>query len=239
MMHLTVLGTGSSGNCYVLRNERGRMLLLDAGVKPETIKRNIDYDMGSVAGCLITHEHQDHCRGGKELSKLGVPCYGTAATREKLPWLERADMPMTPRRLGDYLVMDFPVIHDAADPCGWLITNTPTGERMLYATDTAGFKYVFPNVNYWLIECNYLDNKLVLLPQMRRERLSQTHMSLERLIAFLRANDLSACRKILLCHMSRDNGDARLMAERTQYWTQRDTEMVFTGSEYTLSLEPF
>jgi phosphoribosyl 1,2-cyclic phosphodiesterase len=239
MMHLTVLGTGSSGNCYVLRNEKGQMLLLDAGVKPDTIKRNIGYDLGRVVGCLITHEHQDHCHAGMALSKLGVPCYGTPGTRAKLPWLETAEKAMLQRRIGDYLVMDFPVIHDAVEPCGWLITDTLTGERMVYATDTAGFHHTFPHVNYWLIECNHLDDRLALLPKMRSDRLRQTHMSLERLGAFLQANDLRECKKIILCHMSRENGDPRLMEERVRFWTHKETHMAVAGDEYSLSLEPF
>lgn len=239
MMHLTVLGTGSSGNCYILRNERGQMLILDAGINAKEIKRNIAYDIGNVVGCLITHEHQDHCRGGKDISKLGVPCFGTPGTQEKLPWLERTTMSMQPRQLGDYLVMDFPVIHDAAEPCGWLITNTLTGERMVYATDTCGIKYVFPHINYWLIECNYMEDLIVLQPEPRQKRLRQSHMSLERLGEILRANDLSDCQAIILCHMSRDNGDPRIMPERIRYWTKKNTYMAKAGDEYTLSLEPF
>ncbi len=238
-MHLTVLGTGSSGNCYVLRNEKGQMLLLDAGVKAETIKRNIGYDLASVVGCLITHEHKDHCRAVKELGRLGVPLYGTHGTREALTWLERPGKPLSPRRLGDYLVMDFPVIHDAAEPCGWLVTNLSTGERMIYATDTAGLKYRFPHIHYWLIECNHLEERLPLLPAARSNRLAQTHMSLEKLGAIFRANDLSDCRRIILCHMSRENGDVRLMEQHIRYWTQKDTRMAMAGDEYTLSLEPF
>lgn len=238
-MHLTVLGTGSSGNCYILRNESGQMLLLDAGVKADIIKRNIEYDMGKVVGCLITHEHKDHCRAGKEMSRLGVPCYGTAGTQKQLPWMDPPGKPMTPRKLGNYLVMDFPIIHDAADPCGWLITNMLTGERMLYATDTAGLRYLFPHINYWLVECNYLEDKLPGIPEWRRKRLPKSHMSLERLCAILKANDLRACRNIILCHMSRENGNALLMEQRVRYWTRKDTHMAMAGDEYTLSLEPF
>lgn len=239
MMHLTVLGTGSSGNCYVLRNEKGQMLLLDAGINAREIKRNVGYDVGGVVGCLITHEHQDHCRGGKDISRLGVPCFGTPGTRAKLPWLEPAGRAMITRRLGDYLVMDFPVIHDAAEPCGWLITNAMTGERMVYATDTAGFRHTLPGIHYWLVECNYMKDLIALQPEPRRQRLQQSHMSLERLGVILRANDLTCCRMILLCHMSRDNGDARLMTERIRYWTHKDTCMAMAGDEYLLSLEPF
>ncbi len=215
------------------------MLLLDAGVNARAIKRNIDYDLGSVVGCLITHEHQDHCYGAREISKLGVPCFGTSGTREKLPWLIASEKPMQERRLGDYLVKDFPVIHDAASPCGWLISNIITGERMIYATDTCGLKYVFPHINYWLIECNYVEDRLAMLPEVRRKRLINSHMGLEKLGAILRANDLRDCRTIILCHMSHENGDARLMEQRIGYWTRTETYVAKAGDEYTLSLEPF
>lgn len=38
-MILTCLASGSSGNCYVLKDSKGKMLLLDAGIPIMKIKR--------------------------------------------------------------------------------------------------------------------------------------------------------------------------------------------------------
>lgn len=39
-MILTCLASGSSGNCYVLKDDKGKMLLLDAGIPIMKIKRD-------------------------------------------------------------------------------------------------------------------------------------------------------------------------------------------------------
>lgn len=39
-MILTCLASGSSGNCYVLKDNKGKMLLLDAGIPIMKIKRD-------------------------------------------------------------------------------------------------------------------------------------------------------------------------------------------------------
>lgn len=39
-MILTCLASGSSGNCYVLKDNKGKMLLLDAGIPIMKIKKD-------------------------------------------------------------------------------------------------------------------------------------------------------------------------------------------------------
>jgi len=53
---LKCLGTGSSGNCWLLKygNE---VLILDAGIKPKDIVKGVDYNLMGVSGVLITHSH--------------------------------------------------------------------------------------------------------------------------------------------------------------------------------------
>lgn len=56
-MLISVLHTGSLGNCYTLENSKGELLLLDAGIGIKEIKQGIDFRIGDVAGCVITHKH--------------------------------------------------------------------------------------------------------------------------------------------------------------------------------------
>ena len=56
-MLLGVNSTGSTGNSYYIKSDNGEILLLDAGIPIADIKRGIDYEVGSVVGCLITHKH--------------------------------------------------------------------------------------------------------------------------------------------------------------------------------------
>ena len=56
-MTLTTIGTGSTGNAYFLKADNGEILLLDAGVSIANVKKSIDYRVGDVVGCLVTHHH--------------------------------------------------------------------------------------------------------------------------------------------------------------------------------------
>ena len=56
-MTLTTIGTGSTGNAYALKADNGEILLLDAGVSIANVKKSIDYRVGDVVGCLVTHHH--------------------------------------------------------------------------------------------------------------------------------------------------------------------------------------
>jgi Cft2 family RNA processing exonuclease len=50
-------GTGSSGNNYILRDDSGKMLLLDLGLKKSEIMKAIDYNVSDVEGAIVTHGH--------------------------------------------------------------------------------------------------------------------------------------------------------------------------------------
>lgn len=55
-MLLKVVGTGSSGNCYILENEN-EALILEAGCRMKSALKTIDYNVSKISGVLITHEH--------------------------------------------------------------------------------------------------------------------------------------------------------------------------------------
>ncbi|MEG0767920.1 MAG: MBL fold metallo-hydrolase [Clostridia bacterium] len=236
-MELRVLGTGSSGNSYALY-DRNQIVLLDAGIPARKIMCGIEHRIGDVVGCLITHEHQDHCRGARDLSRLGVPMLGTPGTKDALPFID-ASMSKRQRRIGCFTVLDFPVSHDTKEPCGWLLFNTRTGERLLYATDTNGLLFTFPRINYWVIECNYTNTLLESTALVQRERIAKTHMSMETLATVLGRNDLTECKQIILCHMSRERGDMQLMTSFIGSQTGKPTAMATEGARFSLNLEPF
>ena len=55
-MLLKIIGSGSSGNGYILESEN-EALLLEAGVKVKDMKRSIEWNISKICGCLISHEH--------------------------------------------------------------------------------------------------------------------------------------------------------------------------------------
>jgi len=57
-MRVDVGGSSSSGNCYAITDETtGKILLLDAGIKIQEIKKLIKWKVGDVVGVFISHAH--------------------------------------------------------------------------------------------------------------------------------------------------------------------------------------
>ena len=86
MLTLQVLGSSSKGNCYVLTNN-DTSIMLDCGVDSDKILNNID--INKINGIIITHCHQDHCKGIKKLKDyINCKVYSNDETLEILPILE-------------------------------------------------------------------------------------------------------------------------------------------------------
>ncbi|MGE5346032.1 MAG: MBL fold metallo-hydrolase [Acidithiobacillales bacterium] len=82
-MEVAFLGSGSSGNCAVVRAGR-TAVLLDAGLSPRDTARRLKgrgISLDEVSALLLTHEHSDHVRGALDLAeKRRLPIYATAGT---------------------------------------------------------------------------------------------------------------------------------------------------------------
>lgn len=82
-MEIAFLGSGSSGNCAVIRSER-IAVLLDAGLSRSDTARRLKrkgMSLDDVSAILLTHEHSDHVRGALDLvEKCRLPIYATAGT---------------------------------------------------------------------------------------------------------------------------------------------------------------
>lgn len=95
MVRMTVLASGSKGNCTLVASSRTR-ILVDAGLSCREIfkrMRSAEEELDGIDAVLITHEHQDHVQGlAVTARKLGIPVYFTEAThRAWVRW-------MTPRK---------------------------------------------------------------------------------------------------------------------------------------------
>ena len=82
---VSMLATGSRGNCAVVASACTR-ILVDAGIScRETFKRmkSLGEDPHSLSAILITHEHSDHVYGLATLAKkLRIPVFMTGATHQ-------------------------------------------------------------------------------------------------------------------------------------------------------------
>lgn len=249
-MELTVLSTGSAGNAYLLRADNGATLLLDAGVSVRRICQASD-GLRGVQGCLLTHEHNDHARAIPDLAAKGVDIYAGALTFGKLPssavtqWRFRSLPEEVPQSVGDFTVVPFKTQHDAVQPYGYLIRENGSGETALYATDTYYLHNTFPEINYWIVECNYIEE--IALRQYESGRISReqmtrlktSHMTLRRLKDVFRANDLRKTYAIVLVHLSDGNSDESQIIREIEELTGIRTVAADNGQVIRLSRSPF
>ena len=145
-MRVISLASGSSGNALAIEHE-GRALLVDCGCQPRRLSqllREAAVGLGELVAVALTHEHTDHIAGLEAIPReLGIPLVmspGTWAARPRLngepvfagrPVIEQ---PVgSTRDVGPFQLTSFPVSHDGAEVCGYLIEAG--GRRVAVFTD--------------------------------------------------------------------------------------------------------
>lgn len=204
-MNFYPLASSSHGNAYLLDDGETR-ILLECGVSYRRLRQLLPIPTTELAGCLLTHEHQDHARCYADLLKNGVPVYTSEGTAEAL----NCDLLQTMEdrqmvTVGSYDVLPFPTFHDAAEPFGYLIRSRADGEKLMFATDTVNLGYRFPRLHLVALECNYADDILAQsthLPEKVCRRIRNSHMEIGTTCAYLEKLDRSQVRKIYLLHLS-------------------------------------
>ena len=132
-VRLTILGSGSSGNCAYVETDDARVLI-DAGFSLRQIRQRlatIGRTPENLTAILVTHEHSDHVASLPLLNqKLHIPVYCNRPTREAAEYQlhTRLDCRVFETgasfELGDVLVETFSVPHDAQDPVGFLLRTS-------------------------------------------------------------------------------------------------------------------
>ena len=161
-VRLTILGSGSGGNCAYVETDETR-ILVDAGFSARQIRQRlatIGRAPENLTGILITHEHSDHICGLLALAeKLKLPIYSNRATQEatlwsfKTKWSSKTNPALDgfngndlktklewrlfqtgdSFELNDVTVETFSIPHDAQDPVGFLLRSQ--GVNIGFATD--------------------------------------------------------------------------------------------------------
>lgn len=237
-MRLKVLGSSSAGNCYILENDQ-EALIIECGVRIEKIKQALHFNLSKVCGCLISHEHQDHCKSVADIIKAGINVFTTAGTYrgmgiETNHHRAKQIIPDHEFTVGNFRIIPFDVKHDAQKPVGFMINHTETG-TILFVTDTYYVEKRFRGLNNIIVECNYsqeiLDAKMAAgaTPDFLRNRIFKSHMNLNTCKDLLRANDLSAVNNIVLIHLSDSNSNARQFKEEITRCTGKVVHIAESG----------
>jgi phosphoribosyl 1,2-cyclic phosphodiesterase len=244
-MQLKVIGSGSSGNCYLVFNEN-ETLILDCGLRFETIKRGLNFNLSNVVGCLVTHSHGDHAKGVKDAVNAGIDIYCLKETADTFGFYNHRINYIQPEKqfkIGGFTIIPVSMQHDV--PCvGFYIKHAETG-NFVYITDTLLCEYVFPDLNNIIVEANYcqqiLDARLQAGSSMQflRDRVIQSHMSIQTCKQFLAANDLKKVNNILLIHLSDNNSHAERFKREVRAQTTKRVHIAEAGYTMDFNIKPF
>lgn len=164
-MQFRLLSSGSKGNATLIKTKH-TTLLIDAGLPSKKMQASLLESIGddSIDALLITHEHSDHIKSIKPVSKIyQMPIYTTHDTFYSLKEKDELDhlfKPITVDRpffLGDCLITPFQTRHDAVNPIGFIIESE--GLKLVHLIDTgyipeSDYK-LFKDAHAYVIESNY------------------------------------------------------------------------------------
>jgi len=221
-MKIQTFVSSSKANCYQISDSE-TTILIEAGLSLKKLLKLPDFDISKISGILISHSHTDHSEFINDFLKLGIVCYMTFETAESLnlnsPFVEIIE-PKKSFKIGSFTIKSFETQHDCAGSVGFWIKSELENKRLVFATDTFYIKYKFQKINYYMIECNYdaeileKNIELGIIDGCRAKRLKTSHFSLQNVIEFFNAQDLSECEKIQLLHLSKENADAENFKNR-------------------------
>ncbi len=214
-----VLGSGSSGNCFVVEAE-GERLLIDAGIGPHRATermRALGADLvtsRAPLGVFVTHEHGDHAAHALPIARaLRAPLYAHAhvtmdRARRRLD--VRPYVPGQPTVLGPFVVESLAVPHDAPQVA---IRVSAAGKAMAVATDLghaprslraflADSDLVFLESNY----CRHLLETGPYPPRLKTRVLGPLgHLDNEQAAELAVGLEETRVGRLVLVHLSRTN----------------------------------
>jgi len=222
MLAVTILGSGSAGNCALVESASCR-LLVDGGLSARQICARLEaaaVSPSAIDAILITHEHIDHAAGLDIFcKKFQTPIYCNALTADALRRTGRDDCQKDFRifltgsdfAVGDISIQTFSVPHDAADPTGFVLRH---GNAGLGVCTDLGFatKLVQERLRdaaTVIIETNH-DEKLLQADTRRPWPVKQRIMSRHGHLSNTAAAEVLAglaphgLRRAILGHLSRD-----------------------------------
>lgn len=224
-VRLKCLGSSSRGNCYLLESDR-ECLVLEAGLPFKEVKKALGFNISKIVGLLVTHEHGDHCKYTKDYHKAGIEIRmskGTADNMEAEFLTVQLVNPGYWYQLGGFTITPFPVIHDAAEPFGYVIRHQEIG-TLLFISDTEYVKQNFKKLqpNHIMIECNYsqkiIDARVEQgnTVKVLRDRVLTSHMELETCKEFIRQNKTVMLDNVILLHLSDGHSDEKQFVAEVQ-----------------------
>ena len=222
MLKFCSLYSGSSGNSSLVQSKNIN-ILIDAGVSGKKIVdalASINVGIENISAIIVTHEHSDHTQSIATLSKkYNIPVYANKKTwdamNDKKEKISKENICYfnnnKPFTLNDITVFPFDIPHDAADPCGFSISDNES--KISVATDighmTTSILDNIKNSNFLLLEANYEPDvlKCSSYPFHLKERIASPIGHLSNIEAGKTINYLAdfGVKNIMLGHLSKEN----------------------------------
>lgn len=243
--------SGSSGNCYLIKNERSA-ILVDAGISGKKIFQGLEETgtpFENVSAILVTHEHIDHVKSLPIVTKK-LPNILAWANRETWEHIERPVAEGCRRvfttgedfQIDDFRIRPFAIPHDAAEPVGFSIYYD--GRQISIVTDVGYITdEIFAEItdaDLLLLEANH-EKEILLMgryPYHLKRRIlgDYGHLSNvsagECLCRLIEENRKP--RQVLLGHLSRENNDPSVaMLTVTNTLQEQD---IFPGDDLTVEV---
>ncbi|MDF2881163.1 MAG: Metallo-beta-lactamase superfamily hydrolase [Clostridiaceae bacterium] len=215
------LYSGSSGNSIFISSEHSN-ILIDAGLPGKRIEKalnDINKDASNIDGIFITHEHTDHIKGVGVLSrKYDIPIYANTETWNSMCNLigkinehNIKIIDSDTVDINDLHIMNFKIPHDAANPCGYSISQGD--KRVSIATDLGYFsdevKESIKDSDVILLESNHDTEMLKFGPYpypLKRRILSDVgHLSNDACGKAISEIIKDSHKTIILGHLSKTN----------------------------------
>ena len=230
MLKFVCLGSGSSGNSYILFSENYG-ILIDAGIGIRTLKKHFQthgLSLAQIKAILITHDHTDHIKSvGVLAHEYGLSVFATALVHEGInrnycvnPKLEAKNVRVLQKdrtfRLGCFEITPFEVPHDSSDNVGYSIQYEDVNFCLItdagHVTESFG-EYV-AKANYLVLEANHDEDMLMMGPYPAylkgRIRGGYGHLSNKSAGQLLAEHCTERLRHVWLCHISEENNHPEL-----------------------------
>ncbi len=229
-MKFLSLGSGSSGNAYLLSTETTR-IMIDAGIPIRTIKKYLkDYgiNLEDIDAVFITHDHADHIKSVHYLSNdYNKPIYATQLVHEginrnycvKVKPFEKNRRDIVKGEtlaLGNLHITPFEVPHDSTDCVGFRVSDGQTTFCLL--TDVGHITPIIEeqveNSDYLVVEANYDKDMLMMgnYPAYLKGRIrnGRGHMCNKDTGLLLAQHASPRLKHVWLCHLSEENNHPEL-----------------------------
>lgn len=219
-MRVASLGSGSGGNATLVE-AAGTRLLIDCGFGPRVTERGLralGVQPETLDGVVLSHEHGDHLHGLARLAaRHGLAVHATRGTLRALPARPPGAEAFDAQRalaIGGLTIEPFPVVHDAAEPCQFVVGDGR--HRFGVLTDSgvvsAHMARALSTCDGLLLECNHDPAMLRAGPYPRwlQDRIAGRygHLDNGQAAALLATLDVARLQWVLAGHVSACNNDA-------------------------------